>query len=229
MLDGVPPNQAAVTPPAEGGRAPRMSPQQRREMLVVATLPLLVQHGLKVTTRQIAEAAGVAEGTIFRVFPDKDALIRAAVAKALDPSPVMTELAVVDMGIELRDRLVVVTGIMQRRLLMVFNLLISVGLHRPPEDVEEHRARAHPQNAAIAKEIGRILEPDRDRLRAPVPEVVRILRLLTFAGSHPLINDGPVLTAEEIIDVLLNGTLRHQDETASSRETGPDRMGEDRC
>jgi len=229
MLGGVTPNQAAVTPYAEGGRAPRMSPQERREMLVVATLPLLVQHGLKVTTRQIAEAAGVAEGTIFRVFPDKDALVRAAVAKALDPSPVMAELAMVDIGLELRDRVIVMVGIMQRRLVMVFNLLISVGMHRPPEDIEEHRARAHPQNAAIMKEIGRILEPDRDRLRAAVPDVVRILRLLTFAGSHPLINDGPMLTAEEITDVLLNGTLRHHDETASPRETGPDRMGEDRC
>src|SRR5215468_8272181 len=178
MLDDMPPDRAAMTP-VEGGRAPRMSPQQRREMLVAATLPLVAQHGLKVTTRQIAEAAGVAEGTIFRVFPDKDALIRAAVAKALDASPVMAELAGVDMRLELRDRLVVVTGILQRRLVMVFNLLISVGIH-PPGDIDEHRARARPQNAAIMEKISRILEPDRDRLRCPEPDVVRILRLLTF-------------------------------------------------
>jgi AcrR family transcriptional regulator len=197
-----------------------MSPQERREMLVVATLPLVAQHGLKVTTRQIAEAAGVAEGTIFRVFSDKDALVRAAVAKALDPGPVIAELAVVDMGLELRDRLVVVTGILQRRLVMVFNLLISVGRHHPPEDIDEHRARARPHNAAIMEDIGRILEPDRDRLRCPVADVARILRLLTFSGSHPLINDGHLLTAEEITDVVLNGTLRHQDENM---------MGEDRC
>jgi AcrR family transcriptional regulator len=214
MLADVPQDQAAVKPPAEGGRAPRMSPQERREMLVAATLPLVAQHGLKVTTRQIAEAAGVAEGTIFRVFPDKDALVRAAVAKALDPGPVMAELAGVDMGLELRDRLTAVAGILQRRLVMVFNLLISVGMHHRPEDIDEHRARAKPQNAAITEEIGRILEPDRDRLRCPVPLLARTLRLLTFAGSHPLINDGQPLTAGEITDVLLNGTLRHHDESA---------------
>jgi AcrR family transcriptional regulator len=189
----------------EGGRASRMSPEERREMLIAATLPLVAQHGLKVTTRQIAEAAGVAEGTIFRVFPDKDALVKAAVAKALDAAPVITELTAVDLRLELRDRLVAVTGILQRRFLMVFNLLISVGMHGPPEDLDKQRAAAKPQHAAILDEIVRIIEPDRERLRYPVPEAVRILRLLTFSASHPLISDGQMLTAEEIVDVLLDG------------------------
>jgi AcrR family transcriptional regulator len=185
-----------------------MAPDERREMLVDATLPLLVRHGLKVTTRQIAEAAGVAEGTIFRVFPDKDALVRAAVAKALDAGPVLAELAEVDLGLDLHERTVVVTGILQRRLMMVFTLLMSVGMHGPPKDVAEHRAAARPQHAAVLEEIARILEPDGHRLARPVPEVVRILRLLTFAGSHPLISDGHLLTADEITDVVLHGVLR---------------------
>nr|WP_284286883.1 helix-turn-helix domain-containing protein [Angustibacter aerolatus] len=53
-------------------RATPLSPDERRRHLVDATLPLLVQHGRAVSTRQIARAAGVAEGTIFRVFDSKD-------------------------------------------------------------------------------------------------------------------------------------------------------------
>ena len=34
------------------------------------------------------------------------------------------------------------------------------------------------------------------------------LRLLTFAGSHPHISDGVLLTPEEIVDTLLHGLLR---------------------
>ena len=55
-----------------------MAPEDRRAALIAATVPLLHEHGLDVSTRKIAEAAGVAEGTIFGVFPDKHSLVVAA-------------------------------------------------------------------------------------------------------------------------------------------------------
>ncbi len=57
-------------------RAESLPPDERRAMIIEAMLPLLLEHGEMVTTRQIAEAAGIAEGTIFRVFADKDELDR---------------------------------------------------------------------------------------------------------------------------------------------------------
>ncbi len=62
-------------------------------MIVDAALPLVLEHGERVTTRQIADAAGIAEGTIFRVFADKDEVIAAVVAKAVDPAPLEEALA----------------------------------------------------------------------------------------------------------------------------------------
>jgi AcrR family transcriptional regulator len=72
---------------------------------VAATLPLLLEHGPAVTTRQIAEAAGVAEGTVFRVFPDKESLLEAVVESAFDMTAIDAALAAIDPAQPLEDRL----------------------------------------------------------------------------------------------------------------------------
>jgi AcrR family transcriptional regulator len=176
-------------------------------MLIRATLPLLMEHGPKVTTRMIAEAAGVAEGTIFRVFPDKDSLIRTAMAEVLDPEPTLAELRAVDMGLPLRIRTLQVTGIMRVRLIRVFTLMLAFRTHTPGGQFENHRQAAKGANDLVLAEVVRILEPDADQLRWPVIEVARVLRLLVFSGSHPLITDGDLLRADEITEVILDGLL----------------------
>ena len=61
-----------------------MPADQRRASIIAATRPLLAEHGLDLTTRQVAEATGIAEGTIFRHFTSKDELISAVIADSLD-------------------------------------------------------------------------------------------------------------------------------------------------
>src|SRR5215207_2360128 len=63
-----------------------MSPDERRKAILDALIPLLVERGGDVTTKEIAQAAGIAEGTIFRVFPDKATLLFAAAEEAINPA-----------------------------------------------------------------------------------------------------------------------------------------------
>lgn len=63
-----------------------MPPEERRRAIIAAARPLLVANGGGFTTKQVAEAAGIAEGTIFRVFPTKQALFDAVIADVLDPT-----------------------------------------------------------------------------------------------------------------------------------------------
>jgi hypothetical protein len=42
----------------------------------------------------------------------------------------------------------------------------------------------------------------------PPSQLMHMVRLLTFSGTHPHISDGNPLSAEEIVDTVLNGVLK---------------------
>ena len=128
-------------------RATALPPDERRSMIVAATLPLLLEHGDRVTSRQIAEAAGIAEGTIFRAFADKDEIIVAVIEAALDPQPLEARAGRHPAGLGFEDALAAAVVIIQQRVIDVWRLVSSVGtrfheMTRRP-DGRQRRARAH--------------------------------------------------------------------------------------
>lgn len=186
-----------------------MSADARRDAIVVATIAAIHEHGAMPTTRQVAHAAQVAEGTIFRVFDTKDELRAAVLQRTFDPAALFGKLSAIDPRQPLRPILIEIVQVLQERLTSTFTVMHALGLSGPPAEVvgtSAHQIRIDTVNALRA-----LLDPHQAELAMPVEEFGHILRLLAFAGSHRDIAHGRVLTAEQTVDVLLYGALRRTD------------------
>lgn len=75
---------------SQDGKQPRADARRNAERLIVAARQALDERGLTVTTRDIAERAGVGLGTLYRRIPSLDALLGAIL---LDTIEEMTEHA----------------------------------------------------------------------------------------------------------------------------------------
>src|SRR3954453_4219684 len=129
-------------------RAAPMAAEDRRQAIVEALIPLLVERGGEITTKEVARAAGIAEGTIFRVFPDKRAMLLAAAEEAINPAGGEEAFDEVLAGVtDLRAGVVVVT----KRVLDRMRLTMSVMMAVRPQLI----AAFHEEQAAGRKpEIG---------------------------------------------------------------------------
>ncbi|MEV0230113.1 helix-turn-helix domain-containing protein [Nonomuraea sp. NPDC050786] len=154
-----------MTNPTGRRRAPAMSPEQRREMIVRAALPLVVEYGTSVTTAQVARAAGIGEGTIFRAFGDKDALLAACMAEAQRPDDTLAHVASISLELPLEERLVeaseALRGYLARMGAVAGALAASGGLRRDPRLLggrpsdEERTATEDTRGAAAGSEGAR--------------------------------------------------------------------------
>jgi AcrR family transcriptional regulator len=187
-----------MSPPAaatKSTRATALPPDERRSMIVAATLPLLLEHGDRVTTKQIAEAAGIAEGTIFRAFADKDEVIVAVIEAALDNGPFEVALGEVPTGLGFEDALAAAIVIMQQRVIDSWRLISSVGTR-----FQEITRRPMPDSGALV----RLFEANRGQITVEPIVAARLLRALTLSTTHPMLAGDPK-SPTELVQLFLHG------------------------
>ena len=170
-------------------------------MILDAITPLLLEHGQAVTTRQIAECAGIAEGTIFRAFGTKEELINAAVERRLDLEPLRARLRAIDLDLPLEARIRMIVALLQERFTQVFTLMMVLGRRGGPPAPSERRE--------FGEIVARALEPDLGRLNVSPERAAQVIRMVTLAASVPHLNDGLKISTDEITSMILYGIAGH--------------------
>jgi AcrR family transcriptional regulator len=187
-----------------------MNTEQRRTMIVAAALPLVAEYGAAVTTSQIARAAGIGEGTIFRVFTDKNEVLDACMAEALNPDHVLRELASISLDEPLHARLIQAAEALHahlERMGAVAGTLHTSG-HRRERTAGDRPAPGSREASlkATHEAVTELIEPDRAALRLEPERVAAIFLSMLFPRRHHGSGDGD-LTPEDLVDVLLHGAL----------------------
>ncbi|MER6663025.1 TetR/AcrR family transcriptional regulator [Amycolatopsis japonica] len=189
-----------------------MSADERRRMIVQSVLPLLVEHGAGVTSSQIARAAGIGEGTVFRVFKDKDELFATCFTEALKPDQVLDAIAVIDLEQPLDDRLIEAADALSAHLQRMGALMAVMHgsgrrLDHRHDDRGDRRDRRKESMSVMRDAMAELFEPEKDRLRLPPSQSAALFLSLLFSGRIRFCETGDEPTTMELVDVFLNGAL----------------------
>jgi AcrR family transcriptional regulator len=203
---------------AEPGRARPLAVEDRREMILAVVIPLVIAKGRDVTSREIAEACGIAEGTIFRAFGDKETLLNAAVERYLDPEQLQANLRAISVDLPLEVKIRAIVGLLVERFSGVFHLFAALGRHGPPPRREE-------SYAGFVQIIDELLAPNREELRVLPETVAHYARIVAFSSALPVFSDTIPFSTDELVELLIHGVAgpeasTHRPSTTAANSTG---------
>ncbi|MEU6230032.1 helix-turn-helix domain-containing protein [Streptomyces sp. NPDC047042] len=84
--------------PVQKVTRPRADALRNRERIVTAAREMFVEFGAEVPIDEIARRAGVGNATVYRNFPDREALVREVVCSVMDRTSEAAELALAETG-----------------------------------------------------------------------------------------------------------------------------------
>jgi AcrR family transcriptional regulator len=181
-------------------RARPLAPEERRTAILDAVIPLLKEHGRSVSTKQMAEAAGIAEGTLFRAFGDKESIFTAAIARYFDPEPFRDRLRGIDPDDPTEDKVRQFVAIFLERFQGVVGFMSTMAIEPgPPPSAEDVR------HSAWYSLIDQIFRPG--ELGVPKETFAFFVRLVAFGNAIPAFAGPHQFTADELSDLILRGVL----------------------
>lgn len=180
-------------------RAEPMAPEQRRAMIAEQAVPLFLEHGAALTTRHLAEHLGIAEGTIFRAFGDKESLVRAAVEAFFTHSRARMAEGLVDPALPLEEKVAVLvrgTRIWMQKMMRMLALVDRADI---PALFSKHRDDSY--RAAVAA----VFATNADELTVDIDRMAAILRIAGMAVNAARFDEHSGFTDEELVHFILYG------------------------
>jgi AcrR family transcriptional regulator len=160
-------------------RAKPLAPEDRRDAILDAVVPLLRAKGRDVSSRELAEAAGVAEGTLFRAFGDKESLIAAAIERIFDHTHLWASLRAIDPELPFELKLAEVVSLLRHHLSDIVAAVIALR-------IEERHPGPDPEDRQLAIILREVFVGDMDRFAVPLDIVADYVRMVAFASALPL-------------------------------------------
>lgn len=191
-------------------RSKPMAAMDRRRAILDVVVPLLIQKGSAVTTAEIAQAANIAEGTIFRVFPDKHSILFEAVKAAIDPTPVAEAIRAVDPSAPMRKQLEEAARALHEH----FDRMVALGeswrsISAGQREREQDVGRLIKKSASvISAALLELFERHREALRVSPVEAAAAFRGILFATRHPLLTPKEQLAVDAALNILLAGIAK---------------------
>lgn len=176
-----------------------MAPDDRRAMIAEQSVPMFLEHGAGLTTRQLAEELGIAEGTIFRAFGDKDALKRAVVEAFFAQSYARIEEGLVDPALPLEQKMAALvrgTRMWMRNMMRMMTLI-------PREDIPSFFGSG--RDDAYRTAIADVFAPHADELTIPPDRLGPVIRLAGMAANAGGFAHGGGLDDDELVHFILYG------------------------
>jgi AcrR family transcriptional regulator len=169
--------------------------------MVECVIPLLKEYGSDVSTRRIAEACGVAEGTIFRAFGDKESLIAAAVERYFDPLPFRTAIRSIDPQLPVEEKLRIALGLLRERFNGIVGFMSAMRMSDgPPRSIRD-------AGGSWVDAFADALAPNAGELAVPLETVAHYLRLLAIATAIPPLAAAHEFSEDELLGLVLTGVL----------------------